>query len=84
LISLLAPAQIHLVMMEMALNLRENTRGFPDLLVWNGDDYAFIEIKSPTDHLSSRQLHWQHFFAAHDIKSRIVRVNWLKSENIHS
>jgi hypothetical protein len=41
-------------MLEMALNLRENTRGFPDLLVWNDEDYAFIEIKSPTDHLSSR------------------------------
>ncbi|MBO9612181.1 MAG: VRR-NUC domain-containing protein [Dyadobacter sp.] len=79
--SLLSPEKIHKIMLEMALNLRENTRGFPDLLVWNDDDYAFIEIKSPTDHLSSRQLHWQHFFAEHGVQSRIVRVNWIK-ENI--
>lgn len=80
LISLLSPEQIHLVMMEIALNLRENTRGFPDLLVWNETEYAFIEIKSPTDHLSSRQLHWQHFFKEHNVQSRIVRVKWLKDE----
>jgi hypothetical protein len=50
------------------------------LLVWNDEDYAFIEIKSPTDHLSSRQLHWQHFFAEHGVQSRIVRVNWIKED----
>ncbi|WP_229248561.1 VRR-NUC domain-containing protein [Dyadobacter sandarakinus] len=76
--SLLTVQQMHLVLLEMALNLRENTRGFPDLLVWNENEYAFIEIKSPTDHLSSRQLHWQHFFREHGVQSRIVRVNWLK------
>jgi hypothetical protein len=76
--SLLSPEKIHAIMLEIALNLRENTRGFPDLLVWNDSEYAFIEIKSPTDHLSSRQLHWQHFFAERDVQSRIVRVNWIK------
>jgi tetratricopeptide (TPR) repeat protein len=78
LISLLTTAQIHVILFEIALNLRENTRGFPDLLVWKDHDYAFIEIKSPTDHLSSRQLHWQHFFAENGINSKIVRVNWIK------
>lgn len=80
LISLLTPQQIHAVLLEMAYNLRENTRGFPDLLVWDETEYSFIEIKSPTDHLSSRQLHWLHFFADHAIKSRIVRVKWIKEE----
>lgn len=80
LISLLTPEQIHAVLLEMAYNLRENTRGFPDLLVWDENEYSFIEIKSPTDHLSSRQLHWLHFFANHGIKSRIVRVKWIKEE----
>ena len=80
LISLLTPQQIHAVLLEMAYNLRENTRGFPDLLVWDETEYSFIEIKSPTDHLSSRQLHWLHFFADHNIKSRIVRVKWIKDE----
>jgi len=76
----LTPEQIHAVLLEMAYNLRENTRGFPDLLVWDETEYSFIEIKSPTDHLSSRQLHWLHFFANHGINSRIVRVKWIKEE----
>jgi hypothetical protein len=80
LVSLLDPIQIHAILLEMAFNLRENTRGFPDLLVWNGDEYSFIEIKSPTDHLSSQQLHWQHFFAEHGVQSRIVRVKWFREE----
>ncbi|MCE7039926.1 VRR-NUC domain-containing protein [Dyadobacter sp. CY312] len=80
LISWLSPEQIHKVLIEVAQNMRENTRGFPDLLVWNETEYAFIEIKSPTDHLSSRQLHWQHFFAEHGVQSRIVRVKWIKEE----
>ncbi|HEV7379261.1 MAG TPA: VRR-NUC domain-containing protein, partial [Dyadobacter sp.] len=78
LISWLSSDQIEKILFEVAQNMRENTRGFPDLMVWNDSEYAFIEIKSPTDHLSSRQLHWQHFFAEHGVSSRIVRVNWIK------
>src|SRR5690606_2778399 len=44
------------VLMEMAINLRENARGFPDLLIWNDEEYFLVEVKSPTDHLSARQL----------------------------
>jgi len=80
LISRLTTDQMYKVLIEMAQNLRENTRGFPDLMVWNDTEYAFIEIKSPTDHLSSRQLHWQHFFAEHGVSSRVVRVNWIKED----
>ena len=80
LISWLTTDQIYKVLIEMAQNLRENTRGFPDLMVWNDTEYVFIEIKSPTDHLSSRQLHWQHFFAEHGVSSRVVRVNWIKED----
>lgn len=30
--------------------------GIPDLLIWNGNDYAFVEIKSPNDRLQKSQL----------------------------
>ena len=30
--------------------------GIPDLLIWNGDDYEFVEIKSPNDKLQKSQL----------------------------
>ena len=76
-IRLLEPDQIHRVLLEMAGNLRENTRGFPDLLIWKESEYCFIEVKSPTDHLSAQQLHWQHFMADHQINSKVLRVNWM-------
>lgn len=72
----LEPKQLHAILLEMARNLRENTRGFPDLLIWNSTDYRLIEIKSPSDHLSAQQLHWQYFFKEIGVNSAVVRVNW--------
>ncbi len=72
----LHPAQLRAILLEMAKHLRENTRGFPDLLVWKDEEYDFVEVKSPTDHLSSQQLHWQHFFGNIGVNSRVLRVEW--------
>ncbi|PWJ55617.1 VRR-NUC domain-containing protein [Dyadobacter jejuensis] len=72
--------QLFAVLFEMAVNLRENTRGFPDILISKGTEYAFLEVKSPTDHLSAQQLHWQRFFEKHQISSRIVRIRWQNTE----
>ncbi len=76
LVHYLTPEQLHTILLEMAKNLRENTRGFPDLLVWKGEEYDFVEVKSPTDHLSAQQLHWQHFFEKIGVSSRVLRVDW--------
>jgi hypothetical protein len=76
LVHFLDPAQLHAILLEMAQNLRENTRGFPDLLIWKEDFYEFVEVKSPTDHLSAQQLHWQHFFERTGVISRVLRVTW--------
>lgn len=65
------------ILMEMALNLRENARGFPDLLIWNDQEYVLVEVKSPTDHLSARQLRWLEIFAELGINSKVVRVVWV-------
>jgi len=76
-IDLLDPEQLRLVLLEMARNLRENTRGFPDLLVWTEEGtYEFIEVKSPTDHLSAQQLHWLEFFQTIGVPARVLRVEW--------
>lgn len=72
----LQPEQISSVLLEMAGNLKENTRGFPDLFIWNKDSYSFIEVKSPNDQLSAQQLYWLHFFEEQEIKAKVVRVQW--------
>ncbi|GAA4398681.1 hypothetical protein GCM10023187_09530 [Nibrella viscosa] len=77
LIDLLEPAQLRLILLEIARSLRENTRGFPDLLIWNEDgQYEFVEVKSPTDHLGAQQLHWLQYFQSIGVKGKVVRVIW--------
>lgn len=76
-ISVLDVAQLRLILTEMARNVREHTRGFPDLLIWNeAGDYDFVEVKSPTDHLGPQQLHWLQFFQTIGVKAKVVRVIW--------
>lgn len=77
LVALLDPAQLRLILLEMARSLRENTRGFPDLLIWNeAGEYEFVEVKSPTDHLGAQQLHWLQYFQSIGVKGKVVRVIW--------
>ncbi|MES2734441.1 MAG: VRR-NUC domain-containing protein [Bacteroidota bacterium] len=75
----LEPEQIKRVMLEMAQNLKENTRGFPDLFAWSDEDYCFIEVKSPNDHLSAQQLYWLQFFEEIGIRAKVLRVKWENS-----
>jgi hypothetical protein len=76
-IDLLDIEQLRLILLEMARNVREHTRGFPDLLVWNEQgQYDFVEVKSPTDHLGPQQLHWLEFFQTIGIHGKVVRVIW--------
>ncbi|AKD54819.1 VRR-NUC domain-containing protein [Spirosoma radiotolerans] len=76
-IELLDVAQLRLILLEMARNVREHTRGFPDLLVWNEKgEYDFVEVKSPTDHLGPQQLHWLEFFQTIGVRGKVVRVIW--------
>jgi VRR-NUC domain len=70
-------AQLSLILLEMARNVAEHTRGFPDLLTWdNADGYEFVEVKSPTDHLGPQQLHWLAFFKTIGVQAKVVRVIW--------
>lgn len=76
-IAVLNVEQLRLILTEMARNVREHTRGFPDLLIWNeAGDYDFVEVKSPTDHLGPQQLHWLQFFQTIGVKAKVVRVIW--------
>lgn len=74
----LSSEQISLIMLEMARNLRENVRGFPDLMMWSDGEYCFVEVKSPTDSLSNQQLYWQRFFEKINVQSKVLRVGWQK------
>ncbi len=72
----LGPRQLGAVLLEMAKNPKDNTKGFPDLFIWNELDYHFYEIKSPNDHLSAQQLFWIEFMQDQGIKADILRVEY--------
>ena len=72
----LKPQQIKEMTWEMAKNMKENSKGFPDLFIWNETEYFFYEIKSPNDHLSAQQLFWLERMQELKINADILRVNY--------
>jgi hypothetical protein len=70
-------ASLKKTMLEIAKNVKDNSTGFPDLFIWNEDEYFFYEIKSPNDHLSAQQLYWINFLQRHSIKADILRLIYL-------
>lgn len=80
-VELIGAERIGLIMHEMAKNMVENARGFPDLFVWDeAGNYEFIEVKSPTDNLSNQQLFWLHFFKENGVNSSVLRVGFRDAE----
>lgn len=50
------------VMRRIAQDIKHHSRGFPDLFLWRGPHYNFVEVKSETDQLSPAQYEWLAFF----------------------
>lgn len=65
------------VLHEMSKNIIENLRGFPDLFVWDTQEYYFVEVKSPSDTLSNQQLFWLQYFQDKGINAKVMRVEWI-------
>jgi hypothetical protein len=68
------------IVRKMAENLVENSRGFPDLLVWSESHYELVEIKGPNDNLSHQQLFWLRYFEEIGVKASVLRVKYQKDE----
>lgn len=73
---LLQPAQLRAVLTTLARDPAGNGHGFPDLLLWRGSDYRFVEVKSPTDQLAPQQLFWLENFQTCGIAASLLRVRW--------
>lgn len=64
------------VVKQIWMNLSSHSKGFPDLFIQKGEEYAFIEVKSPNDHLSAIQYFWHDFFKEVGIEFKLIRVEW--------
>jgi tetratricopeptide (TPR) repeat protein len=64
------------ILMKIAENIVEHSRGMPDLLVWTEDYYELVEIKSPSDNLSHQQLFWFRYFKDLGVNAKVLRVRF--------
>ncbi|MEM7016153.1 MAG: VRR-NUC domain-containing protein [Pseudomonadota bacterium] len=71
----MTPVQLKAVLIRIANDPTIYGQGMPDLFIWREDDeYNFIEVKSPNDSLSAKQLDWLRFFERHDVNAKVIRT----------
>jgi len=58
-------------------HLSTHAKGFPDLFIFKDSEYQFIEVKSPTDHLSAIQYFWHDYLKRTGIETELYRVVWI-------
>lgn len=75
-LQVLEPSALQKVLHLMWSQLSTHAKGFPDLFIQRGDEYAFVEVKSPNDHLSAIQHFWHDSFAELGIPVSLIRVVW--------
>lgn len=66
-----------LVFNRMLADLKNNTNGLPDLILFEGDSYRLVEIKGPGDKLQKNQARWFRYFHEHKIPAEVVDVIYL-------
>ena len=62
------------ILKHMAMDVKLRRRGFPDLFIWNDDNYRFIEVKAAGDQISPQQFNWLKFFAEAGVNCSVQRV----------
>lgn len=58
LIEILPPETILTILRYLVEDYWGHYLGWPDLLIWRGDEFLFIEVKSSSDRLSGDQMRW--------------------------
>jgi len=72
------PSQDLIRMFErLLIDLKNNSSGFPDLIVFDQNSYRMIEIKGPGDKLQKNQARWFRYFLEHSIPAALVNVEYL-------
>ncbi|MDE0988893.1 MAG: VRR-NUC domain-containing protein [Pseudomonadales bacterium] len=61
----------------LLIDLKNNSSGFPDLIVFDQNSYRMVEIKGPGDKLQKNQARWFRYFLAHSIPAAVVNVAYL-------
>lgn len=76
---LLLKKQLLCIMARLLINFNDNRRGFPDLIVFNNEEFFFVEVKSKNDTLSKEQIEC-HRFLMDKVKVDVIIVSVNKSK----
>ena len=57
-------------------DLKNNSSGLPDLILFDQTDYKMVEIKGPGDKLQKNQGRWFQYFAEQDIHAELINVEY--------
>lgn len=74
--TLIPTAHLKSIFTRMLADLRNNTNGLPDLILFDADGYRLVEIKGPGDKLQKNQTRWFQFFQAEQIPASVVNVEY--------
>lgn len=76
---LLRSEQIISIMYMLAIDFNRFRSGFPDLIVFNNNEFFFVEVKSKKDTLSQNQLD-NHFYLTNKVKANVTIFSVNKSD----
>ncbi len=62
----------------LLIDLKNNSSGFPDLIVFDQNSYRMIEIKGPGDKLQKNQARWFRYFQEQAIPAAVVNVEYIE------
>ena len=74
-------AKPEIVLLELAKDFQANKRGFPDLLLFEGEDPRFIEVKTLGDRLQAAQLRQLALLNRAGYPASILKVDWRYESN---
>lgn len=79
-LQVMPPAGLTAICQYLWDHLATHVKGFPDLFIQKGDEFAFVEVKSPNDHLSAIQHFWHDFMRRNGVPVRLVRLKYFSPE----
>ncbi len=72
----LPPQHLTQIFRRMLADLRNNTNGLPDLILFRDNAYQMVEIKGPGDKLQKNQIRWFRFFHQQSIPATVVNIEY--------
>uniref|UniRef100_A0A914LMI6 Fanconi-associated nuclease n=1 Tax=Meloidogyne incognita TaxID=6306 RepID=A0A914LMI6_MELIC len=72
-----SPVLLHALFKKLCSNFRQSRSGFPDLTLWNAEErkLAVVEVKGPSDKLSTKQQIWLDFFKSQGVRAVVCHVS---------